>query len=357
MKIFLDTANAEEIRKGMSMGLVDGVTTNPTLIAREKKPFDSVVREILAMVPGPVSLEAVSTEREAIVQEGRKLAALAKNVVVKIPVTTEGLAATKQLAQEGIRVNTTLVFTPIQALLAAKAGASYVSPFVGRLDDIGEDGMRVVEDTRKAFQNYGYKTEIIVASVRNPMHVYRAAIIGADVVTMPYQVLEKLISHPKTKEGLQLFAEDWQKVQSLSQSGMSQGRPQFLESRDGVSVGKYGRSHHCYVCSRFLNLKQVVLLYPTVHGYAVAKRQMIPDAPQCPHLFQHGRYHRLPPEAWLNRHHEDGVHVRQDVSDGGLSGSRIQRYPDLPAPLPSLVDGLERGSFCFRMKVNREVPS
>jgi len=216
LKIFLDTANAEEIKKGVEMGLVDGVTTNPTIISREKKPFDEVVREILSIVKGPVSLEAVSTQSEAIVDEGKRLSELGDNVVIKVPITVEGLKAIKKLSSMNIKVNTTLIFTPLQALLAAKAGAAYVSPFVGRLDDISEDGMRVVEDLKRMFYNYSYKTEIIVASVRNPIHVYRAAMVGADIVTVPFDVLVKLINHPKTDEGLKLFAEDWKKVQSLN---------------------------------------------------------------------------------------------------------------------------------------------
>jgi len=213
VKIFLDTANAEEIRKGVDMGIVDGVTTNPTIIAREKKPFDEVVRDILSLCKGPVSLEAVSTQSDAIVEEGKKLASLADNVVIKVPLTAEGLKAMKALSQSGIKVNATLIFTPLQALLAAKAGATYVSPFVGRLDDITEDGMRIVDDIKRIFSNYGFKTEIIAASIRNPIHVYRAALMGADVVTMPFPVLEMLLRHPKTDEGLALFAEDWKRVQ------------------------------------------------------------------------------------------------------------------------------------------------
>jgi len=219
VKIFLDTANVEEIKKGVDMGIVDGVTTNPTIISRENKPFDDVVKEILSLVKGPVSLEAVSTEAEGIIEEGKRLAKLGNNVVVKVPITAEGLKAMKSLSSMGIKVNATLIFTPIQALLAAKAGAAYVSPFVGRLDDISEDGMRVAEDTKKIFANYGLKTEVIVASVRNPIHVYRAALAGADVVTMPFSVLERLLKHPKTDEGLALFAEDWKKVQQLQERG------------------------------------------------------------------------------------------------------------------------------------------
>ena len=216
MKIFLDTANVEEIKKGVEMGLVDGVTTNPTIISRENKPFDEVVKEILSIVKGPVSLEAVSDQSEAIVDEGKRLSELGDNVVIKVPITVEGLKAIKKLSSLNVKVNTTLIFTPLQALLAAKAGATYVSPFVGRLDDVSEDGMRVVEDLKRMFYNYSYKTEIIVASIRNPIHVYRAAMVGADIVTVPFDVLVKLINHPKTDEGLKLFAEDWKKVQSLN---------------------------------------------------------------------------------------------------------------------------------------------
>lgn len=216
MKIFLDTANVEEIKKGVEMGLVDGVTTNPTIISRENKPFDEVVKEILSIVKGPVSLEAVSDQSEAIVDEGKRLSELGNNVVIKVPITVEGLKAIKKLSSMNVKVNTTLIFTPLQALLAAKAGATYVSPFVGRLDDVSEDGMRVVEDLKRMFYNYSYKTEIIVASIRNPIHVYRAAMVGADIVTVPFDVLVKLINHPKTDEGLKLFAGDWKKVQSLN---------------------------------------------------------------------------------------------------------------------------------------------
>jgi len=216
LKIFLDTANVEEIKKGVEMGLVDGVTTNPTIISRENKPFDEVVKEILSIVKGPVSLEAVSDQSEAIVDEGKRLSELGNNVVIKVPITVEGLKAIKKLSSMNVKVNTTLIFTPLQALLAAKAGATYVSPFVGRLDDVSEDGMRVVEDLKRMFYNYSYKTEIIVASIRNPIHVYRAAMVGADIVTVPFDVLVKLINHPKTDEGLKLFAGDWKKVQSLN---------------------------------------------------------------------------------------------------------------------------------------------
>jgi transaldolase len=214
MKIFLDTANLKEIETGVEWGIIDGVTTNPSLAAKEadKLTFNELVKKILGMVNGPVSLEVLSLESEKMVEEAKKLAKLGKNVVVKVPITAEGVKAIKMLSSLGIKTNATLIFTPIQALLAAKAGASYVSPFVGRLDDIGEDGMHVVEDIRTIFDNYNIATEIIVASVRHPIHVYQSALIGADVVTLPFNVLEKLFKHPKTDEGIQRFLEDWKKV-------------------------------------------------------------------------------------------------------------------------------------------------
>ncbi len=214
MKIFLDTANIDEIRKALDIGLLDGVTTNPTLISKEahRGTFKEIVEKILKEVPGPVSLEVTSLNYELMIKEAEELASLGKNTVIKIPLTMDGLKAIKTLTKKGIKTNATLVFNGNQGLLAAKAGATYVSPFVGRLDDIGEYGMSVVEDLKKIFTNYGYRTEIIVASVRHPIHVYEAALIGADIVTMPYQVLEKLVSHPKTDEGIQRFLEDWKKV-------------------------------------------------------------------------------------------------------------------------------------------------
>ena len=214
MKIFLDTANIDEIRKSLSLGILDGVTTNPTLISKEshRGTFREIVMQILREVPGPVSLEVTSLKHDEMVKEAEELASLGNNVVIKVPVTMEGLKVIKTLSTKGIRTNATLVFSSNQGLLAAKAGASYVSPFVGRLDDIGEYGMRVVEDLRTIFKNYNYSTEIIVASVRHPIHVYEASLIGADIVTMPYQVLEKLLMHPKTDEGISRFLEDWKKV-------------------------------------------------------------------------------------------------------------------------------------------------
>ncbi|HEU12812.1 MAG: fructose-6-phosphate aldolase [Thermoplasmata archaeon] len=214
MKIFLDTANIDEIRKAKGLGVLDGVTTNPTLISKEahRGTFKEIVREILDEVPGPVSLEVTSLRYEEMVRQAEELSSLGKNVVIKVPLTSDGLRVIKTLNEKGIRTNATLVFSSNQGLLAAKAGATYVSPFVGRLDDIGEYGMRVVEDLKTIFTNYGFKTEIIVASVRHPIHVYEASLIGAHIVTMPYQVLERMLQHPKTDEGIQRFMEDWKKV-------------------------------------------------------------------------------------------------------------------------------------------------
>ncbi len=215
MKIFLDTANVQEIREGVSWGIVDGVTTNPTLISKETKEgktFMDIVEEILKIVPGPVSLEVISTDTEGMVREARKLAELGENATIKIPMTVEGLKAVKILSTEGIKTNVTLVFSPNQAILAAKAGATFVSPFVGRMDDIGHDGMEIVADIHRIYRNYGFTTQIIVASVRHPRHVYEAALIGADIVTMPFRVLKALVKHPKTDEGIERFLADWSKV-------------------------------------------------------------------------------------------------------------------------------------------------
>ena len=213
MKIFLDTANVEEIRQGIEWGLVDGVTTNPSLMEREKvNNFPAVVKSILAVTKGPVSIEVVATDYAGMIEQAHKIRALGDNAVVKIPMTLDGLKAIKTLSSEGIPVNCTLIFSPIQALFAAKAGARYVSPFVGRLDDIAEDGMFLIEQIKTIFTNYSIDTEILVASVRNPMHVVRAAIIGADIATIPFDVLKKLPMHPKTDEGLSRFLSDWKKI-------------------------------------------------------------------------------------------------------------------------------------------------
>ena len=213
MKIFLDTANVDEIRQGIEWGLVDGVTTNPSLMEKEKvNNFPAVVKNILAVTKGPVSIEVVATDYAGMIEQAHKIRALGDNAVVKIPMTLDGLKAIKTLSSEEIPVNCTLIFSPIQALFAAKAGARYVSPFVGRLDDIAEDGMFLIEQIKTIFTNYSIDTEILVASVRNPMHVVRAAIIGADIATMPFEVLKKLPLHPKTDEGLSRFLSDWKKI-------------------------------------------------------------------------------------------------------------------------------------------------
>ena len=214
MKFFLDTANLEEIREVASWGILDGVTTNPTLVSKESGAFEDLVREIAALVPGPVSAEAVSARAEEIVPEGRRLAAIAPNVVIKVPVGVEGLKATKRLAAENIPVNMTLVFSASQALLAAKAGARFVSPFIGRLDDASEDGMALIEEIVTIFENYRVETEVIVASVRHPRHVVEAALLGADIATIPYSVMTKLVQHPLTDVGVQKFLADWRKVKA-----------------------------------------------------------------------------------------------------------------------------------------------
>jgi len=212
MKFFADTANIEEIKQIKKWGLLDGVTTNPTIISRENRPFKEVVTEILQTVDGPVNLEVISTDAEGMVREALKLASLASNVVVKIPMTTEGIIAVKELSARGVKTNITLTFSPTQALIAAKAGGSYVSPFIGRWDDISSEGMQVVEDILTIFNNYGYKTEIIVASVRHPIHILQAARLGAHIVTAPLKVIEQLFHHPLTDIGLKRFLEDWKKV-------------------------------------------------------------------------------------------------------------------------------------------------
>lgn len=212
MKFFADTANIEEIKQIKKWGLLDGVTTNPTIISRENRPFKEVVMDILNIVDGPVNLEVISTDAEGMVKEAIKLASLSPNVVVKIPMTTEGIMAVKELSGRGVKTNVTLTFSPTQALIAAKAGANYVSPFIGRWDDISTEGMQVVEDILTIFNNYGYKTEIIVASVRHPIHILQAARLGAHIVTAPFKVLEQLFHHPLTDIGLKRFLEDWKKV-------------------------------------------------------------------------------------------------------------------------------------------------
>jgi transaldolase len=213
MKIFLDTANVNEIREAASLGLVDGVTTNPSLLAREKAPYLDVLSEICALVDGPISAEVVATDAPGMVREGRDLAKIAPNIVVKCPLTAEGLKAVRELKNDGIRSNVTLCFSAPQALFAAKAGAYIVSPFVGRLDDIGIDGMALVKDVKQIYRNYGFETQILVASIRNPLHVIEAALVGADIATMPANVYQSLLKHPLTDIGLARFLEDWRKAE------------------------------------------------------------------------------------------------------------------------------------------------
>jgi transaldolase len=211
MKIFLDTANVAEIKEGVAIGVVDGVTTNPSLIAKEKRPFRPLVEEICAIVPGDVSLEVVATDFEGMVKEGEELAQVASNAVVKCPLTKDGLKATKYLSGKGIKVNVTLCFSAPQALLAAKAGATYISPFLGRLDDIGAVGMDLIRDITEIYRNYDFKTQVLAASIRNPLHVIDAAKAGAHVATMPFSVLEMLMKHPLTDIGIKKFLDDWAK--------------------------------------------------------------------------------------------------------------------------------------------------
>ena len=212
MKFFIDTANVEEIRKTNDLGLLDGVTTNPTLVSKEGREFKGLIREICSIVDGPVNAEVVSTDAEGMIHEARELVKLGDNIVVKIPLIEDGLKAVKALAKEGINTNVTLCFSPTQALMAAKAGAAYVSPFVGRLDDISNTGMDLVEQIITIYDNYGFDTEIIVASIRNPMHVVDAALMGADIATIPYSVIQQLIKHPLTDIGLEKFLADWKKM-------------------------------------------------------------------------------------------------------------------------------------------------
>lgn len=213
MKIFLDTASVGEIREAASLGLVDGITTNPSLLAKEKAPYLEVLSEICALVAGPISAEVVATDAQGMVREGRDLSKIAPNIVVKCPLTAEGLKAVRELKKDGIRSNVTLCFSAPQALFAAKAGAYIVSPFVGRLDDIGIDGMALIKDVKQIYRNYGFETQILVASIRNPLHVIEAALIGADIATMPASVYQSLLKHPLTDIGLARFLEDWRKAE------------------------------------------------------------------------------------------------------------------------------------------------
>ena len=214
MKIFLDTANLESIRKFNDMGLLDGITTNPSLMSKEGGNPKDIMEEITKIIKGDVSLEVVSTEYSGMIEEGKRLRQYGKNVVVKVPMTPDGLKACKHLTSEGIPVNVTLIFSPNQALLAAKSGAKYVSPFIGRLDDIGKDGMNLIRDIKQIFSNFDFGTQILVASIRHPIHVIDAAKIGADVVTLPPTVLDKMLQHPLTDIGLDNFLSDWEKLKT-----------------------------------------------------------------------------------------------------------------------------------------------
>jgi len=213
MKFFIDTANIAEIREAASMGVLDGVTTNPSLVAKEGKDFHKLLEEICAIVDGPISAEVISVDFDGIMKEGRELSKIHRNIVVKVPLIKEGLKAVKALKAEGIRTNVTLCFSPTQALVAAKAGAYFISPFIGRLDDISHSGMDLIRQIVTIYRNYQYETQVLVASVRHPLHVVEAAMIGADICTIPFKVIEQLIKHPLTDIGLQKFLEDWNKSQ------------------------------------------------------------------------------------------------------------------------------------------------
>jgi transaldolase len=212
MKFFIDTADLGEIRKALDLGLCDGVTTNPSLVAKTGRKFDDVLREIVALKPGPISAEVTAVDAPGMLREAEHYARFGEDVVVKIPMTMEGMKAVKTLTARGIKTNVTLCFSPVQALLAAKAGATYISPFVGRLDDVSEDGMAMVEQIIEIYSNYGFKTQVLVASVRHPIHVLQAARLGADVATIPFKVIEQLAQHPLTDKGLKQFLADWEKV-------------------------------------------------------------------------------------------------------------------------------------------------
>jgi transaldolase len=212
MKIFLDTANVEQIKQGVEYGVVDGVTTNPSLISKENKGFLPLIEEIISIVPGPVSVEVTATEADEMIKQAREYAKISDNVVIKVPINLEGLKVIHTLADLNIKTNVTLIFSPSQALLAAKAGATYASPFVGRIDDISGSGMSLVEDIVQIYDNYGYDTEVIVASVRHPVHFVHAAMIGAHIATIPFSTLTKLLNHPLTDIGIKRFLDDWEKV-------------------------------------------------------------------------------------------------------------------------------------------------
>ena len=210
MKFFIDTADVKEIREANALGILDGVTTNPTLVAKSGRPFKDVAAEICKLVKGPVSLEVTALDAEGMLVQAKELLKYGENVVIKLPLIPEGLKACKRLTSDGVKTNVTLCFSPVQALLAAKAGATYVSPFVGRLDDIGQDGMQIIADIRKIYDNYGFETQILAASIRHPIHVHQAALMGADVSTIPFKVFGQLVQHPLTDKGLAQFLKDWE---------------------------------------------------------------------------------------------------------------------------------------------------
>ena len=249
MKIFLDSANLTEIREAVSWGAIDGVTTNPSLVAKEQREFFPLLKEICETVNGPVSMETVSRDAAGMIEEGRIFSQLHPNIVVKCPLTKEGLKATRQLTSAGIRVNVTLCFSASQALLAAKAGAYFVSPFVGRLDDVSSDGMGLIRDIKTIYTNYGFSTQILVASVRHPMHVVEAAHIGADIATMPFAVLEALVKHPLTDSGLERFLKDWEKLPPgaktwVSASAASVATTSTRSPEAAVSSQRHGTQPH-----------------------------------------------------------------------------------------------------------------
>jgi transaldolase len=212
MKIFLDSANIDAIKKYNELGLVDGVTTNPTLLSKEKEHPAEIMKQIVKIIKGPVSLEVIGTTAQVMIEEAHRLMKFGQNVVVKIPMIPDGMKAVKQLKQDGISTNVTLVFSANEAVLAAKAGASYISPFIGRLDDVGQDGMMLIKEIVQIFDNYQYKTEVLVASVRHPLHIIEAAKLGADIVTLPPEILGKMLAHPLTEKGLSAFLSDWEKI-------------------------------------------------------------------------------------------------------------------------------------------------
>lgn len=212
MKFFIDTANIKEIKEASGLGIIDGVTTNPTLVSKENREVKELLKEICSLISGPVSAEVIGLEAEKMVEEAREFSKIAKNIVIKIPLIKEGLRAVRILSQEGIKTNVTLCFSANQALLAAKAGANFISPFIGRLDDVSTVGMNLIKDIKVIYGNYGFKTQIIVASIRNPIHVLDAALLGADIATIPFAVIEQLIKHPLTDIGIQRFLEDYKKI-------------------------------------------------------------------------------------------------------------------------------------------------